>query len=134
MVWTESGGEPAAKLKVGFLKAFAPMSNGTCDGFAGAVAWQLPGETEAGSAEEQPAKGYPGRRCAKGVSGPRRLLAAEGRFVSASLQPLDIGVMPYKTYRYLVTGIQSTIRLRNGNQTGARAGAGFQSELVLTIY
>jgi hypothetical protein len=33
----------------------------------------LSGETESGSAGKQPDKGYPDRRCAKGVSGPWRL-------------------------------------------------------------
>ena len=32
----------------------------------------VPGETESGSAGTQPDKGYPGRRCAKGASGPGR--------------------------------------------------------------
>ena len=34
------------------------------------TAMPLPGEAEAGSAGKQPAKEYPGLRCAKGVSAP----------------------------------------------------------------
>ena len=37
------------------------------------VILDAPGETESGSAGTQPDKGYPGRRCAKGASGPRQL-------------------------------------------------------------
>ena len=46
------------------------MSNdaGKLVGTSGTMA--LPGETESGSAGTQPDKGYPGRRCAKGASGP----------------------------------------------------------------
>ncbi len=52
----------------------------------------VPGETESGSAGTQPDKGYPGRRCAKGVSGPR-WETRRGPFFFA---PLDTVAIPKK--------------------------------------
>ncbi len=40
----------------------------------------LPGETESSSAEVQLDKGYPGRRCANGADGSRRVSIRRGRF------------------------------------------------------
>ncbi|TWU42304.1 hypothetical protein Poly41_06000 [Novipirellula artificiosorum] len=54
---------------------------------------QLPGETEWSSAEVQLDKGYPGRRCAKGATGPRRTTDRRGLF---SKRALDTGAIPPK--------------------------------------
>ncbi len=40
----------------------------------------LPRETESSSAEVQLDKGYPGRRCANGADGSRRVSIRRGRF------------------------------------------------------
>ena len=64
------------------------MSNGTCDGDATFGKLVLPGETESGSAGTQPDKGFPGRRCDNGASGPWSLLRSGAVLFS---QPLDTG-------------------------------------------
>jgi hypothetical protein len=52
-------------------KPQGPNSVGDCCLQPSAVLiWTVPGETESGSAGEQPDKGYPGRGCASGVTSP----------------------------------------------------------------
>ena len=71
------------------------MSNG-CTEVLLSAAIPLPGEAEAGSAGKQPAKEYPGFRCAKGVLDPGRDFSAR---VDLPTQPyLDIGTIPPKIH------------------------------------
>jgi len=67
-----------------------PVSNGTWNSDHGRVMLKPPGEAEFGSAGTQPDKGYPGRRCAKGASGP----GLEFRPGATVFLPLDIVAMP----------------------------------------
>ncbi len=54
----------------------------TCREIRRSAAIPLPEEAEAGSAGKQPAKEYPGLRCAHGVSAPGRGGSARGLFES----------------------------------------------------
>jgi len=56
---------------VGFSEAWRAVSNGAWNPTRLAGIIKVPGETESGSAGTQPGKGYPGRRCTNGASGPR---------------------------------------------------------------
>ena len=59
------------------------MSNGRGKAAIDVGILRKPGETESGSAAKQPEKGDPGRRCAKGASGPLAALASRGRFLES---------------------------------------------------
>ena len=60
----------------------APLSNGQGIVLIASDRLQMLGETEASGAEVQLAEGYPSRRCANGVTGPRRTLVRWGLCLS----------------------------------------------------
>jgi hypothetical protein len=68
---------PSGSLDLGGM---TPVSKGSWKALLGAAIVLLPGETESGSAGKQLDKGYLGRRCAKGASGPLAAFASRGRF------------------------------------------------------
>lgn len=59
----------------------APVSNDRLCMAPGIDRLNRPGETESSNAEVQLDKGYPGRRCANGVTGPRRTCVRRGLFL-----------------------------------------------------
>jgi hypothetical protein len=63
------------------------VSNGSWKSRLASAILRLPEETESGSAGKQPDKGYSGRRCANGASGPLGALASRGRFVATLWTP-----------------------------------------------
>jgi hypothetical protein len=61
----------------------------------------VPGETESGSAGKQPDEGYPGRRCANGVLGPRLPDGGWGYFFHAHWTSLPCLQNPTEEIRRL---------------------------------
>ena len=69
------------------FQGIAPVSDGGCSIVEDSRRLQMPGKTQYGSAETQPYKGYPGRRCADGASGlGRSMLFWAAFFVLAGMR------------------------------------------------